>query len=79
MKGPRPLPQQKQNNPGITMATDAPKKPAEVVKDYVRTKQGVMIHHFTAVAITTDPKKMEIDSFIQVQVEAGKLILGEAA
>jgi hypothetical protein len=55
---------------------EAPKEPAKK-KAYVRTVQGDMVHLFTNVRFTTDPKKVEIDSFVQTQLDAGKLILSD--
>lgn len=40
---------------------------------YVRAVYGPMRHLFTNVVFTSDPKKVELDSFIQSQIDAGKL------
>jgi hypothetical protein len=40
---------------------------------FVRAVQGEMRHLFTNVVFTTDPKKVEIDGFLQAQIDAGKL------
>lgn len=58
---------------------DAPVKVPEptVKKAYVRTVQGEMVHLHTSVRFTTDPKKVEIDQFVQAQLDAGKLMLAD--
>jgi len=49
-----------------------------VRKDYVRSATGSDFYHlFTGEVFNAHPKKVEIDNFIEVQAEAGKLILGE--
>ena len=51
---------------------DAPKtRPKKAV--YVRAVYGNLHHLFTGVTFTTDPKKVEIDGFLQAQLDAGKL------
>lgn len=40
---------------------------------YVVAVHGKMLHLFTNVWITADPKKMELDEFVQGQIDAGKL------
>lgn len=40
---------------------------------YVRAVHGDMRHLFTNVVFTSDPKKVELDSFLQVQIDAGKM------
>lgn len=65
-----------------TPAPTAPKTPAAAKtlrKEYVRAVHGEMRHLFTNELFTATPKKVEIDNFIEVQVEAGKLALGEDA
>lgn len=46
------------------------KKPKLV---FVRAVHGEMRHLFTNVVFTTDPKKVEVDGFLQAQLDAGKL------
>lgn len=55
------------------VAAEAPK----LKKAYVRTVQGEMVHLFTNVRFTIDPKKVELDSFVQAQLDAGKLVISE--
>lgn len=40
---------------------------------FVRAVRGEMRHLFTNTVFTTDPKKVEIDGFLQAQIDAGKL------
>ncbi len=42
-------------------------------KVFVRATHGEMLHLFTGVRFTADPKKVELDSFTQAQIDAGKL------
>lgn len=51
---------------------DAPKTRAKKAA-YVRAVYGNLHHLFTGVTFTTDPKKVEIDGFLQAQLDAGKL------
>ena len=51
---------------------DAPKIRAKKAV-YVRAVYGNLHHLFTGVTFTTDPKKVEIDGFLQAQLDAGKL------
>ena len=46
-----------------------------LAKAYVRTNSGTMVHLFTNVVFTQDPKKVEIDAFVQAQLDAGKLVI----
>lgn len=57
------------------MAEDSPKqkKPAPDKGVYVRAVHGEMRHLFTNVVFTSDPKKVELDSFLQAQIDAGKM------
>ena len=55
---------------------EKPTKTKEVAPEkgvYVRTVHGEMRHLFTNVVFTQDPKKVEIDSFLQAQIDAGKM------
>lgn len=55
-------------------ADDAPKaKTASKKLVYVRAVHGALHHLFTGVTFTADPKKVEIDGFLQAQLDAGKL------
>ena len=60
-------------------ASKAPTTAKGPRKEYVRAVHGEMRHLFTNELFTATPKKVEIDNFIEVQVEAGKLALGEDA
>lgn len=40
---------------------------------FVRAVRGEMRHLFTNVVFTSDPKKVEVDGFLQAQIDAGKL------
>lgn len=55
-------------------ATPADKAPA---KKRVYAVNGDMIHLFTNVRFTKDSKPVEVDNWIEVQVEAGKLAYDE--
>lgn len=48
-----------------------------VKKAYVKAVYGDMVHLFTGVRITQDPKKIEIDQFAQAQLDAGKWAIVE--
>ena len=53
---------------------DVPKaKPTPKKLAYVRAVHGALHHLFTGVTFTADPKKVEIDGFLQAQLDAGKL------
>ena len=51
-------------------------KPSEpkVEKIWVRTVNAPMLNLLTNTWITADPKKVEVDSFVRAQLEAGKLV-----
>lgn len=59
--------------------TDTPKIPKAAAprKEYVRAVHGELRHLFTNVVFTSTPQKVEIDNFIEVQEQAGKLAFGE--
>lgn len=40
---------------------------------YVRAVRGELRHLFTNVVFGSEPKKAEIDGFLQAQIDAGKL------
>lgn len=40
---------------------------------YVVAVHGELLHLFTNVVFTKDPKKVTIDGFLQAQIDAGKL------
>jgi hypothetical protein len=46
-------------------------------KAYVRTPQGELLHLYTGARFTINPLKVELDSFVQSQLDAGKLILSD--
>lgn len=52
-------------------------KASEPKKALVRTPSGQMVHLFTNTVFTADPTKVEIDSFVQSQLDAGKLVVAE--
>lgn len=54
-------------DPSASAATAAPKKA------FVVAVHGNMLHLFTNVWFTTDPKKVELDDFVRCQIDAGKL------
>jgi hypothetical protein len=56
--------------PAPTKTEDTAKAPAKV---YVRAVHGELHHLFTGVVFTADPKKVEIDGFLQAQIDAGKV------
>lgn len=61
-------------------AASAPKAGAPAAqprKAYIRTVSGELLHLFTNVTFTTDPKKVEVDGFVQVQLDAGKLVVAD--
>lgn len=53
---------------------DAPAEKS-VEKAFVVAVHGKMLHLFTEVWFTTDPKKVEIDDFVKSQLAAGKLAI----
>lgn len=55
--------------------TDVPKAAAR--REYVRVPSGRMVHMMTNEEITVKPVKMEIDFWLQAQIDAGKVIVGE--
>lgn len=48
-------------------------KPDQPKMAFVRAVRGEMRHLFTNVVFTSDPKKVEVDGFLQAQIDAGKL------
>lgn len=55
-----------------------PKAPeAKARREYVRVPQGRMVHMLTNQEITTKPVKMDIDFWLQAQIDAGKVLVGE--
>ena len=48
-------------------------KPDQPKMVFVRAVHGEMRHLFTNVVFTSDPKKVEVDGFLQAQIDAGKL------
>ncbi len=57
------------------MATKPPEP--KVVKEWIRSVNAPMLHLYTNVWITADPKKIVIDDFVRAQLDAGKLIISE--
>lgn len=59
--------------------TPAPKAPEAKAprKAYVRVRSGRMVHMLTNAEITVKPTKMEVDGWLQAQIDAGKVIEGE--
>ncbi len=62
---------QSAQNPKAESAAPQPRKL------YLRTVSGELIHLFTNVKFTTDPKKVEVDGFVQAQIDAGKLVVAD--
>lgn len=57
--------------PAAPVSAETPK----VTKVRVRTQQGEMLHLLTNVRFTTDSKLVELDAFVQAQLDAGKLVI----
>ena len=51
--------------------------PPSPKKLYIRTVSGELLHLFTNVTFTTDPKKVEVDGFVQAQLDARKLVVAD--
>ena len=60
------------------MAT-APTKEKETSpkKVFVVAVNGNILHLYTNVWFTKDPKKVEVDDFVQAQLDAGKLAISD--
>lgn len=56
-------------------AETAAKKPAETPGVYVKAVHGELRHLFTNVVFSSDPKKVQMDSFLKAQIDAGKLAI----
>ena len=56
-----------------TAPTEKKTEPKAPAKFWVRAVHGNLLHLFTNVVFTSDPKKVEIDGFLQAQLDAGKL------
>jgi len=56
------------------MATAKSEKPVKVLA-LVRSAGAPLLHLFTNVWFTADPKKVEVDGFTQAQIDAGKLVV----
>lgn len=52
-----------------------PAKEVKVERAYVRSMHGPFIHPYTNEKITSDGKKVDLDNWVRVQIEAGKLAL----
>lgn len=50
---------------------DKPKAPRKAL---ISTPSGEMVHLFTSQRVTPEPKLMEVDQFVQTQLDAGKFI-----
>lgn len=62
--------------PDTAAATqDTPKaaKPKAAKSVFVRATGGDIRHLFTNVVFNQDPKKVEVDGFLQAQIDAGKI------
>lgn len=66
-----------QNEKTKAPAKAAEAKSPEAKKVFVRTPSGQMVHLFTNVVFTADPKKVDLDGFVQAQLDAGKLVIAE--
>lgn len=60
-------------SPDQVTPPEAPKAKAKAKGVFVRATGGDILHLFTNVWFNQDPKKVELDSFVQVQIDAGKL------
>lgn len=57
-----------------TPETETPKTaPKKVKTAYIRAVHGSMTHLYTNKVFGVDPVKVEIDGFVQAQLDAGKL------
>lgn len=56
------------------MATAKEPTPKKV---FVVAVNGDMLHLYTNVWFTKDPKKVEVDDFVQAQLDAGKLAISD--
>lgn len=58
-------------------STEPTEKPEPKVKGpkkvFVQTKGGDLLHLFTNVMFGPEPKRHELDGFLQAQIDAGKL------
>lgn len=57
------------------MATAKTDKSTGVQKAFVCSTVGPLLHLFTNVWFNSDPKKVELDGFVQAQLAAGKLVV----
>lgn len=63
---------------GVTSTKEAPAaEPAPMRRAFVRAVYGTMVNVLTAETIDDTPKKVNIDQWIQAQLDAGKLVEGE--
>lgn len=46
-------------------------------KQRIKVPTGKMLHLYTSVWFTPDPKKVEVDQFIVSQLDAGKMVVSE--
>lgn len=53
----------------------APAQKASVETVSVRTVSGRMVHLFTNAVFTVEPQLVELDDYVNSQVEAGKLLV----
>lgn len=58
-------------------AAQAPKVVVDAEMVYVRTVNASMLHLYTNVVFTVDPKKVPMDDFLRAQIDAGKLLVVE--
>lgn len=64
-------------DPVVTVEPAAPAAGLLGTKQWVRVPTGKMLHLYTNVWITTDPKRVEVDEFLLGQIEAGKMVISE--
>jgi hypothetical protein len=54
-------------------AKSVPVEEAKTNMVYVKSVGGDLLHLFTNVVFDKNPKKVELDGFLQAQIDAGKL------
>lgn len=57
--------------------TNTKEKETSPKKVFVVAVNGDILHLYTNVWFTKDPKKVEVDDFVQAQLDAGKLAISD--
>lgn len=63
------------STPPETLTIDTGEGIPDTAQPLLRTVHGPMVHPFTNVVFNGEPKPAEIDSWVQSQIDAGKMVV----